>query len=393
MLERLLAVTGVNLRGLPARWGSALVIVVCLAGVTGVLVSMLAMARGLEQTFSRAGREDRVIVLSAGEVADSASSITRAQAPLLLSLPGIARRSNGSTKAELERYTLAQLPNARTRSDDNLILRGVGAAILEVRPETRIVKGRMFAPGLRELVIGRATEGQFEGLVLGREVQLSGTVWQVVGVFTDGGSAHESEAWADVEAVMMAYNQDSYSAMTAMLESRQSLQVFREAVTTNPQLSHTVASEPEYYASQTSTLSAAMRVLGYVVAAIMALGAVFAAVNTMFSVVEARTVEIATLRALGFGAFPIVGSILIECVSLCVAGALIGSTVSWIAFNGYTASTMNGLSQSRVAFSFSVGGDLMFQAVALACATGILGGLWPAIRAARMPIIEALREM
>ncbi|HEV2171809.1 MAG TPA: hypothetical protein VGR40_12715, partial [Candidatus Binatus sp.] len=162
MLERLLAVTGVNLRGLPARWGSALVIVVCLAGVTGVLVSMLAMAKGLEQTFSRAGREDRVIVLSAGEVADSASSITRAQAPLLLGLPGIARRSNGSTKAELERYTLAQLPNTRTGSDDNLILRGVGAAILEVRPETRIVKGRMFAPGLRELVIGRATEGQFE---------------------------------------------------------------------------------------------------------------------------------------------------------------------------------------------------------------------------------------
>jgi putative ABC transport system permease protein len=392
MWSRLVAVAGINLRSLPARWGAALVVVICLVGVTGVLVSMLAMARGLDKSFGAAGREDRIVVLSTGETSDSASSITRAQAPLLLQLPGLALDADGRPRAMLERYTLAPVQNARTGQEDNLILRGVGANVLQVRPEAHIVEGRMFAAGLRELVIGQALAGQFTGLSVGNEVELSGVTWRVVGVVSDGGSARESEAWGDVEVVMTAYNQSSYSAFTGMLASTDAFQALKDAVTTNPQLTHMPVREPEYFASQTSTISTAMRVLGYIVAAIMALGTLFATIDTMYASVEARSVEIATLRAIGFDELPIVISVLVESIVLCVIGALIGGCIAWAVFNGYTASTMNGFSQTRVAFTFSVDAGLLVQAVLVACAVGFLGGLWPAIRAARVPIIEALRE-
>jgi putative ABC transport system permease protein len=371
----MLAITGMNLKSLPARWGAAAVVVVCLVGVTGVLVSMLGMARGFEQTYGRAGRADRVVVLSNGEHSELASSITREQAPLLTSAPGFARDADGKPLAMLERYTVADLPNARTGEDESLVLRGVGGNVLRVWPETRIVDGRMFSPGLREIVIGRALIGRYRGLALGHEIQISDVTWTVVGIFQDGGSAHESEAWADVDALMPALSQDSYSTLVGTLQSAGSLQELKDAITSNPSLSHTP-----------------MRVLGYFVAVIMAIGAVFAAIDTMYASVEARSVEIATLRALGFEAAPIVMSVLLECVALCATGALIGGAIAFVLFNGFTASTVGGGSPTRVAFTFSIDAALLAQAVLISCVIGLLGGLMPALRAARMPIVEALRE-
>ncbi|HZP11561.1 MAG TPA: ABC transporter permease [Nevskiaceae bacterium] len=392
MILRMLAITGMNLKSLPARWGTALVVVVCLTGVTGVLVSLLGMAQGFEKTFGAAGRADRVVVLSTGQNTDLDSSITREQAPLLMSAPGFAHGQDGKPLAMLERFTVSDLPNARTGKDETLIVRGVGANVLGVRPEAHVIDGHRFTPGLREIVIGRATVGRFKGLALGQDVELSGVIWKVVGVFEEGGSAHESEAWGDVEAVMTAYNQDSYSALVGMLASDASFQVLKDAITANPKLSHTPLREPAYYERQGGVVSTAMRVLGYFVAVIMAIGAVFAAIDTMYASVEVRSVEIATLRALGFEATPIVMSVLLECIVLCAIGALIGGAIAFAAFNGFTASTIGGGTGTRVSFQFSIGADLLAQAIVWACVIGLLGGLMPALRAARMPIVEALRE-
>jgi putative ABC transport system permease protein len=333
-----------------------------------------------------------VVVLSTGQLSDADSSISREQAALLLSAPGFARDGDGKPLAMLERFTVSDLVNARTGSEETLILRGVGANVLRVRPEAHLIEGRLFTPGLREIVIGRATVGRFKGLAPGRDVELSGIVWKVVGVFEEGGSTHESEAWADVEAVMTAFNQDSYSALVGLLASDRAFQTLKDAITANPKLSHTPLREPAFYAQQGGVVSTAMHALGYFVAVIMAIGAVFAAIDTMYASVEVRSVEIATLRALGFEATPIVLSVLLECVVLCAIGAVTGGAIAYLAFNGFAASTIGGGTGTRVAFQFSIGPGLLAQAIAWACVIGVLGGLTPALRAARMPIVEALRE-
>lgn len=386
-----LAVTLLNLRTLPQRWGVALVTAVCLAGVSGVLVSMLAMAQGFRDTFERSGRSDRVVVMSTGEITEVSSAIGRDQAPLILNASGLKRGADGVPVAMLERYTSSDLLRRGRDTEGTLVIRGVGANVLEVRPETRINTGRRFTPGLRELTVGRAAAGQFVGLDLGKEVSLSGVVWTVVGVFDDGGSARESEVWADVEVVMTAYNQTSYTAMSGLLESDSAFTAFKDAVTANPQLQHTPQRETEYYASQGGLQATAMRVVGYVVAGIMALGALFGAINTMYASIESRSVEIATLRALGFRGTPIVISVLLESVVLCGFGALAGGGIAWLLFDGYTASTVGGSGFSQVAFAFNVSAVLLLQGVLWATAIGLLGGLFPALRAARMPIIEGLR--
>jgi len=391
MIRRMLAITGMNLKSLPARWGTAIVVVVCLTGVTGVLVSLLGMAHGFERAFGAAGRADRVVVLSTGQNTDLDSSITREQAPLLMSAPGFRHGPDGKPLAMLERYTVSDLPNARTGKDETLIVRGVSANVLAVRPEAHVIDGRLFTPGLREIVIGRASVGRFKGLALGRDVELSGVIWKVVGVFEEGGSAHESEAWGDVEAVMTAYNQDSYSALVGMLESDKSFQTLKDAITANPKLSHTPLREPAYYAQQGGVVSAAMRVLGYFVAVIMAIGAVFGALNTMYVAVSARSVEIATLRAIGFSTGPVIISVLAESLLLALAGGLIGAVISYIIFNGYSVSTLNMQTFSQVAFAFRVTPALVQEGLILALVLGFIGGLFPALRAARLPVVEALR--
>jgi putative ABC transport system permease protein len=389
-LQQIGAVTATTLLSLPARWGGAAVVVVCLAGVSGVMTSMLAMAEGLEQTYRRAGRADRVIVMTTGETNDGSSSIARDQLPAVFDAPGLVRRADGTPAASVERYTTSTLPLAKSGEDGNVIFRGVSAAVLEVRPEVRIAEGRLFKPGLREVIVGRSVQRQFRGVEVGNEVSLSGVSWTVVGIFASDGSALESEAWGDVEAVMSAYNQVAYSAVLAQLAAPESFQAYKDALTGNPALSHTPMREDDYLASQSGILGVAMRVIGYVVASIMALGAVFAAVNTMYASIESRGVEIATLRALGFGAAPIAVSVLLEGLVLCLAGSVVGGAVAWLLFNGYTASTL-GAAGTQLVFAFSVSPALLVQGAVWACVIGLLGGLPPALRAARLPVAEALR--
>lgn len=389
--RQVVAVTLTTLRSLPARWGIAAVVLVCLAGVSGVMVSMLAMAEGLEQTYRRAGDPARVVVLSTGETSEAASSITREQLPALLGSPALARLADGTAAASVERYTTSTLELARSATDGNLIVRGVSVHVLEVRPEVRIESGRMFKAGLRELIVGRAAARQFKHLAVGNEVSLSGVNWTVVGIFASEGTALESEAWADVEVVMSSNHQTAYSAVLARLASPERFEEYRDAITANPALSHTAQREADYLAAQSGVLGVAMRFLGYVVATIMALGALFAAANTMYASTEARGIEIATLRALGFGAAPIVCSVLLEGLLLCLSGALAGGAIAWLLFNGYTASTIGGATGTQLVFTFHVSAKILLTGAAWACAIGFAGSLFPAIRAARAPVAEALR--
>ena len=392
MLTRTLAVVALNLRTLPARWSAAAVVVVCMAGVSAVMVSMLAMAEGFAKTYAASGRADRAVVLATGESFEGASSITRDQAAVLADLPGVRRLADGRPALSLERYAVAGAP-MRSGAEGNLVVRGVGPAVLEVRPEVRLVEGRRFQPGLRELIVGRAAQAQFPALVPGASVTLADATWAIVGTFEAGGAAFESEAWGDVESVMAAFDLTQYSSLTALLESPAAFALFRDAIAAQPRLKHTALREPDYYAGQTGILGRGMRAIGYLVAAIMGLGALFAAVNIMYSSIEARSVEIGTLRAIGFQGFPIVVSVLLESIALCLVGAALGGAAAAVAFDGHIISTANGASFTQIAFAFSVGPGLLAQGALLACVIGLLGGLPPALRAARMPVVEALRAL
>jgi putative ABC transport system permease protein len=392
VLARIRAITELNLRTLPARWGVAAVVVVCMTGVSAVMVSMLAMAEGFRKTYATSGRADRAVVLATGESFEGASSITRDQAAVLRDAPGIRRLPDGQPAVSLERYAVNGLA-LLNGADGNLVVRGVGPHVLDVRPEVRITAGRVFQPGLRELLVGRGALHQFAGLAPGASVTLADVTWTVVGTVESGGSAFESEAWGDVDVVMGAFGLAQYSSLTALLESPASFEALRDFVTANPRLKHTALREPDYFAGQTGILGTGMRAIGYLVAAIMGLGAIFAAVNTMYASVEARSVEIGTLRALGFPGAPIVIAVLIESVALCLAGALLGAAGAALLFDGRIVSTANGASFSQIAFAFSVGPALLAQGAGLACVIGLVGGLPPALRAARMPVVEALRAI
>lgn len=392
MLARILAITLMNLRTLPARWGVAAVVVVCMAGVTGVMVSMLAMAEGFQRTYANSGRADRVVVIGNAENFEGSSNISRAQAAVLPDLPGIRRLADGSPAASIERYAVTGLP-MKGGAAGNLVVRGVGPRALDVRPEVRLVAGRWFKPGLRELVVGRGAANQFVGLAPGASITVDEGTWTVVGVFEAGGGAIESEAWGDVEVVMAAFGLTSYSSMIALLDSPGSFELCRDAVAGDPRLQHAAQRETDYYAGQTGILGQGMRAIGWLVASIMGLGALFAAVNTMYASIESRSVEIGTLRALGFQGLPIIASVLLESVGLCLIGALLGGAGAWLLFNGHVVSTVNGASFTQIAFAFAVSPALLAQGALLACVVGLVGGLPPALRAIRMPIVEALRAI
>ena len=392
MLARILAVTAMNLRSLPARWGVAVVVVVCMAGVTAVMVSMLAMAEGFQRTYATSGRADRVVVIGSGENFEGSSTIARDQAVVLIGAPGIRKLADGAPAASLERYAVTALP-MKGGADANIVVRGVGPRVLEVRPEVRLVAGRWFVPGLREVVVGRGAQAQFAKLAPGASVVLDEDLWTVVGVFEAGGGALESEAWGDAEVVMSAFGLTGYSSMTALLDSPGSFELCRDAIASDPRLAHAAQRETEYYAGQTGILGAGMRAIGWLVASIMGLGALLAAINTMYSSIESRSVEIGTLRALGFPGVPVVASVLLESVALCLLGAALGGAGAWLAFNGQVVSTVNGASFTQIAFAFAVSPKLLAQGTLLACVVGVLGGLPPALRAVRMPIVEALRAL
>jgi putative ABC transport system permease protein len=276
----------------------------------------------------------------------------------------------------------------------NVPLRGVSPAALKVRPYVSITEGRMFTPGTSEIVVGRAASLQFAGLTVGSTQHWSQNTWTVVGIFEANGNVAESEIWADAKVLQPAYRRgNSYQSVYVRLESVDAFQKFKDALTTDPRVSVTAIPEPEYYAGQSEILHQIITTIGYLIAGLMGIGAIFGAVNTMYTAVASRTREIATLRALGFGNFPVVFSVLTEAIVLAVIGGLLGGLAAWAAFDGYQTSTMNFQSFSQVAFAFAVTPALLAQALVFAVVMGTFGGVFPAWRAARLPVVTALREL
>ena len=392
-LHQVVEITLLNLRTLPRRLGTSLVVVVGIAGVVGVLVSVLAMSEGFRHTLASTGRQDRVILLRAGSDAELSSGVPRDAATLLGTLPGVARDATGRPLASAELVVMVDLPRHGETEPNNVPFRGVQPTAFAVRDEVRIVEGRRFERGLREVIVGRKAARQFAGLGVGSRIGFRDSDWTVVGLFESGGDVHESEIWGDAEVTMSAFRRAGYQSVTARLAdgSVQGLQAFKDSVSSDPRLSISVLREPEYYAKQATVLSNLINVLGYTVAGFMAVGATFGALNCMYSAIASRQVEIATLRAIGFAGLPVVVSVLIEALFLALLGGGVGGVLAYLYCDGVSLSTLNFNTFSQVAFDFRVTRGLLGQGLAWALVIGLAGGLLPAIRAARLPVTEALR--
>ncbi len=385
------AVTLLNLRTLGQRRGSSAATVFGVAGVVMVFVAVLSIAEGFRATLAATGAPGAVIVLRGGSDAEMMSGISRDNARIVADGPGVRHTSQGE-EASSELYVVVGLPKRTTGTDANVPLRGVQPAAFAVRKDLRIVAGRPFRWGSNEVIAGVGAARQFVGLDLGSTLHLGENVWKVVGLFTSGGSVSESEIWTDVDLLMPAYRRTMFQSVHLELDSPAAFDHFKDALTTDPRLDVKVVREADYYAEQSESLTRLITRLGYGITLLMAVGAVFGAVLTMYSAVASRTREIATLRALGFSSGPVQISVLVEALVLALAGGAIGGLLAYLIFDGYRTSTINWQSFSQVAFAFRVTPRLLVEAIVVTLPMGLLGGLLPAFRAGTLPVATALRE-
>jgi putative ABC transport system permease protein len=386
------SVTRVGLATIPQRLGASSVVIIGIAGVVGVLVALLAMAVGFEATLRETGTDDTVIMLRGGSRTELNSVLGHETAQLLAQQSQVLRNAQGQPIASPELVVVASLPKRSTGLDANVEIRGVGEHGWELHPNVRITEGRRFSPGLRELIVGKGAGEQFKGTDVGSSLKLNGQVWQVVGRF-EAGDSHDSELWGDTDVVGSAYRRgSSTTTVIARLTSADQLDALKAALASDPRFQIDVMTTRAYYASQSEQLTRQIRVLGTVVGAIMAIGAIFGALNTMYAAIATRAREIATLRAIGFRGAPVVVSVIIETMLLALLGGILGAALAWLIFNGYTASTL-GQNFSQVVFNFKVSPALVWSGLKWALAIGLIGGLFPAVRAARIPVTAGLREL
>ena len=392
-ISQTLAVTALNLRTIPQRLGSSGVAIVGIAGVVVVFVSVLSIAAGFTAAMEGAGSESRALVMRSGADSEMTSGIGGDSATIIKQAPGL-RRDGQNALASAELFVIIDLPKRSTGTAANVPMRGVEPSAFQVRDEVSIVEGRTFQFGTNEIIVGRGANVQFGGLTVGNTVKSGKATWQVVGVFEADGGVSETEIWVDARVLQGVYNRgNSYQTVLAKLDSSETFDSFRDWLITNPQLNVQVRRETEYYASQSRALSGLIRGVGFGIAGLMGLGAIFGAILTMYTAVSTRSREIATLRALGFNSTSVVVSVLIESMTLGAIGGLIGGLSAYFAFNGYQTSTMNFQTFSQVAFAFLVTPELLVTGLTYALIIGLVGGLFPAIRAARLPIPSALREL
>lgn len=390
-LAQVVSLTVYNLRTIPQRMGSAIAAAVGIGGVVAVFVGVLSIAEGFQAAMKTTGADDLVIVLRSSADAEMTSGLSREETRLIADAPGIARTADGPL-ASAELFVIIDLKKRSTGTDANVPLRGVERGVA-VRGDIRIVDGRMFTPGRNEVIVGTGAARAFAGMDVGGRFRVGQADWEVVGIFSGGGGATESEIWTDAAVLQPAFNRgDSFQSVYVRLTSPQAFDSFKDALTTNPRLKVKVARQSDYLIEQSSMLTSFIKSIGVFIAVMMALGALFGALNTLYSAVAARAREIATLRALGFGTSPVILSVMFESLVLALVGGTVGGAAAYAAFDGFQAATMNWQTFSQVAFAFSVTPQLLASAIMWAVAIGLLGGLFPAIRAARLPISAALRE-
>ena len=388
------SVTQVGLSTLRQRIGSSSVIVVGIAGVVAVLVALLAMAEGYRATLRASGSENTAIVLRGASSAEVMSTLSHDAVNQIAQAPGVARDAQNRALISPELVVAANLPvrDGGPDEDGSVQLRGVGEAAWTVRPNVKVVQGAKFTPGRRELMAGVGAQRQFKGLEPGKQVRLGSQVWTVAGIFQSG-DATDSELWGDAEVVATTYRRGSTrTSVTAKLTNPQAFAGFKAALAGNPQLDVDADTTLSYFSKQSETMTKIIRAIGMVVGAIMGIGAVFGALNTMFATVASRAREIATLRAIGFRGLPVVVAVMLETMLLALLGGVLGGALAWLIFNGFTASTLAG-GIGQLTFAFEVSPDVLWTGIKWALAIGFVGGLFPALRAARLPITVALREV
>jgi putative ABC transport system permease protein len=391
-LTQIFIISAMNLRNIPQRWGTSSVAIFGVACVVGVFIGVLSMATGFQRTMSNAGSPNTVILMRTGANSEMNSGLSNEQVQLISHLPGIVKNGD-KPLASAELFVVVDIPKRSTNTSANVSLRGVMATAFDVRDNFKIVEGRNFEPGKNELIVGRAAQQQFSNLALGSTIKFGPSEWKIVGVFEAGRGLAESELWCDVKNLQTAYRRgNSYQTVRVKLASPSLFEDFKSAAAADPKLNLDIKLETDYLADQSAPLSKLITGVGYPLAMLMALGAIFGAINTMYTSVASRTREIATLRALGFSSFPVAFSTLLESLVLAITGGLIGALVVYLVFNGYTVSTLNFSSFSQVVFDFAVTPDLLKQGVVFALVIGFIGGLFPAIRAARLPVATALRD-
>jgi putative ABC transport system permease protein len=392
-IRQLIAVTWLNIRNVPQRLGASMVAVIGVAAVVLVFAAVLSMAKGFERTMIAAGADDTAIIMRSGSTSELNSGLSHEQTLIVANAPGVLK--DGDTPlASAELYVVVDIKKKSTNEEANVPLRGVQPAAFQVRNNVELVEGRMFEQGRNEFVVGRAVQQEFVGLDVGSTIRFGQTDWSVVGAFSAGGSVSESELWTDVRVLQDAYRRgNSYQSVRVRLENKDQLADLEKLLADDPRIDPDVLSEKAYYSAQAEPLSRFIRAVGYPLTILMSIGAVFGALNSMYSSVSARGKEIATLRALGFGPVPVMVSTIVESTVLAAAGGVIGGAAAFLIFNGFRVSTLNGASFSQVVFDFAVTGDLLLQGIVAALIIGVIGGFFPAIRAARLPVAQALREL
>ncbi len=391
-LSQIAALTGFNLRTVRQRLGSSASAIFGIAGVVGVFIGVLSIAEGFRRAMTVSGKPDTVLVLRSGSDTEMSSIMNRDEARVVTDVEGIAR-TDGTALVSAESFVIINLPKRSTGTDANVPLRGVEPPAFEVRGDIEMVEGRRFEWGRNEVIAGVGAANEFSGLAVGSSIPVGKDQWEVVGTFSAKGGIAESEIWTDGGVLAPAYQRgNSFQAVYARLESADHFQEFKDRLTTDPRLNVKVERQTDYYAEQSTAITGLITTVGTLVASLMGIGAIFGALNTMYSAVSSRTREIATLRALGFSSFPVVTSVLLEALVLAAVGGLLGAGLAYVAFDGFRTATMNWQSFSQVTFAFAVTPSLLARGIFYATVIGLIGGLFPAIRAVRLPISAALRE-
>ena len=392
-LAQVASVTKFGLLSVPKRLGSVSAAVIGIAGVVAVLVGVLSIAAGFRKTMEASGTPDAAIILRSGADSEMVSGLQRENTRIIADAPGLARSDQGPL-ASPELFVIINLPKRSTGTDANVPLRGVEDGAFKVRDHFQMVEGRRFQPGKNEVIVGVGAAREFAGLEVGNTLKVGRYEWPVVGKFSAGGGTAESEIWTDAAVLQGAYHRgDSFQSVYTRLVSPSAFAQFKDALTTDPRLNVKVLRQTDFYAEQSTAMTKLITTLGVLIASLMAIGAVFGALNTMYSAVSTRTREIATLRALGFGSGAVVVSVMLESLVLALLGGAIGAVIAYTVFNGFQTATMNFQSFSQVTFAFQVTRELLVRGIVWSTVIGLLGGLFPALRAARLPIAAALREL
>jgi putative ABC transport system permease protein len=393
LLNQIIAVTWLNLRNLPQRVGSSVVAIIGVAAVVLVFAAVLSMAKGFERTMVSAGSDDTAIIMRSGSTSELTSGLSNENVLIVADAPGVLK-DGGVAIMSAELYVVVDVKKKSSKTDANVPFRGIQPGAFAVRKNVAIADGRMFEEGKNELIVGRAAQREFAGLETGSSIRFGQTDWSIVGSFEADGSVSESELWTDVRVLQNAYRRgNSFQSVRVKLASEESMGELKAALEADPRIDPDVMTEREYYSGQAAPLSRFIKIVGYPLTVLMAIGAIFGALNSMYSSVSVRGKEIATLRALGFGPISILFSTIIESTVLAVVGGLLGGTLAFVVFNGFQVSTLNGASFSQVVFDFAVTPDLLMDGLVVALIIGAFGGLFPAIRAARLPVAQALREL